>query len=121
MHKTNEIEIFEFFKQKEFIKGTNINMNDLKMLFKNYQDNANNKTYKNYKIKMLNNDCTLVYNTNDNSTILLQCVNKHTDSKELMKCTNCPQVKSFLDVDMVTTDCTQCYINYINKIQQNKL
>ena len=42
MHKTNEIEIFEFFKQKEFIKGTNINMNDLKMLFKNYQDNANN-------------------------------------------------------------------------------
>lgn len=116
----NEIEVFEFFRDKEFIKGTTLNMNDIKVLFEEY-NKTNEKQYKNYKIKMLNNDCTLVYNTNENSTTLLQCVNKHTDSKKLKGCTNCLQVKQFLDVNYSTTNCTQCYINFIKKIQNNEL
>ena len=60
-----EIEVFEYLKQKTSIKG--INIDDLKELL---TDANRGKTYKNYTIKMINNGSILIYDSYNNNNIL---------------------------------------------------
>ena len=113
-----EIEVFEYLKQKTSIKG--INIDDLKELL---TDANRGKTYKNYTIKMINNGSILIYDSYNNSNILLKCIKNYYNTKQ----TTCERIRKELETynanyeETATPKCSECILKYIEKIKENKI
>lgn len=107
-----EIEVFEFLRAKSSIKG--INIHDLQTLL---IDAKKGKQFKNYSIKMSNQGHLLIYNTANNTNILLKCVRDHYKTETA----SCPKIRKELGLDTTEIDCAQCYVNYIEKLKNNEL
>lgn len=107
-----EIEVFEFLKNKNSIKG--IEISDLQELLK---DARKNKSYKNYTIKMLNQNSILLFDSYNSSNILLKCV------KDYYKTNNpCHKIRKELGADdSDVPNCSLCYTKYIEKINNGEI
>lgn len=106
-----EVEVFEFLRAKSSIKG--IHIDDLQSLL---TDAQKNKTFKNYSIKMLNQGSILIYDSNNNNNILLKCVSEH-----YCKGKACNIIRKELNLNSEQINCSECYIQYINKKRNNDL
>lgn len=107
-----EIEVFEFLRAKSSIKG--INIYDLQTLL---TDAERGKQFKNYSIKMSNQGHLLIYNTANNTNILLKCVKDYYKTENV----SCPKIRKELGLDSSEVDCAQCYVNYIEKLKNGEL
>lgn len=106
-----EIEVFEFLRAKSSIKG--IHIDDLQSLLTNAQKN---KTFKHYSIKMLNQGSTLIYDSSNNNNILLKCVSEY-----YCKGKACNVIRKELNLNSENINCSECYVQYIDKLKNNDL
>ena len=110
-----EIEVFEFLRSKSSIKG--IDIHDLQELLTNAQKNKN---HKNYGIKMLNQNSILIFDSLNNSNILLKCVKDYYQTSN----TACNRIRKDLGIESEECNmpnCSQCYVKYIDKIKNGEI
>ena len=109
-----EIEAFEFLKAKSCIKG--IHVDDLQSLLTNA---TVGKKYKNYSIKMLQQNMLLINNSDGaNKNILFKCVKDFYPTKQ----TDCTRIRTELGTyNNDLPKCSECYIKYIDKLKNGEL
>lgn len=110
------IEIFEYLKERNTIQG--IDIEDLKELLMAPYDGSNNKSYKNLKTRMINDDFILLFDKDKNTSILLECVKKYYNLENSV----CSRIKKELDTyNDNQSNCINCHLKCINKRQNGEL
>lgn len=113
----NEIEVFEYLKNRARIEG--ININDLKQLLL-APGTPCNRTFKNYNIKMADLNLLLLYDKSRHTNILLKCVKNYYDVEE----NDCFRIRRKLGTynDSQSKDaCIKCHLECMNKVKSKQL
>lgn len=115
--KDNEIEVFEYLRNRARIEG--ININDLKQLLL-APGSPSNKVYKNYNIKLVDTNLLLLYDSLHDNNILVKCVKSYYDIKE----NDCHRIRTKLGTynDSQSKDaCIKCHLECMNKNKNKEL
>lgn len=117
MAKENEIEVFEYLRNRAKIEG--ININDFKQLLL-ATGSPNNKTYKNYAIKMAELNLLLLYDKDKNTNILIKCVKNYYNIKE----NDCYRIRTKLGTyneNQSKDACMKCHLNCMALVKNKTL
>lgn len=115
--RQNEVEVFEYLNERAKIEG--ININDLQQLLR-APGQSSNKQYKNYSIKLSDINLLLLYDNQNNSNILIKCVNTYYKMQEK----DCFRIRTNLQSynESYNKDaCIQCHLKCINKLKNKEI